>query len=144
MEEVFARYLHFLGIITLASALVGEHLLISRKMDLNSFKKLIVADAIYGIGAIATLVGGALLWFAVGKPAEFYSSNFLFHIKLTIFVVIGLISIFPTVYFLRNRRPTSDIIILPNYIVKIIRVELCLFVLLPLFGALIARGVGNV
>ncbi|WP_417505437.1 DUF2214 family protein [Marinomonas gallaica] len=144
MEEVFVRYIHFLGIITLASALVGEHLLISKKMDLKSFKKLIIVDAIYGVGAIATLIGGALLWFAVGKPAEFYSSNFIFHIKLTAFVAIGLLSIFPTVYFLRNRKSTSDFITLPNYIVKIIRVELSLLVLLPLFGALIARGVGNV
>jgi len=144
MEEVFVRYLHFLGIITLASALVAEHLLISKEMDVKSFKKLIIVDAFYGVGAIATLIGGALLWFSVGKPAEFYSSNFIFHIKLTAFLTIGLLSIFPTVYFLRNRKSTSDFITLPNYIVKIIRVELCLLVLLPLLGALIARGVGNV
>lgn len=144
MEELFIRYFHFLGIITLASALIGEYLLISKEIDLKSFKKLIVVDAIYGAGAIATLIGGALLWFTVGKPAEFYSSNFIFHIKLTVFLSIGLLSIFPTVYFLRNRNSVSESIAIPNYIVKIIRAELCLLVFLPLLGVLIARGVGNI
>lgn len=143
MEEIFVRYLHFLGIITLASALIGEHLLISKEMSLKSFKKLIIVDAIYGVGAITTLGGGALLWFAVGKPAEFYSYNFIFHIKLTVFLLIGILSIFPTVYFLRNRKTAFESIIIPNYIVKIIRVELVLLVLLPLLGTLISRGIGN-
>jgi len=144
MEEIFVRTLHFLGIIILASALVGEHLLISKEMNLKSFKKLVIVDAIYGIGAIATLVGGVLLWFVVGKPADFYSFNFIFHIKLTVFLTVGLLSIFPTVYFLRNRKSVSDSIVIPSYIVKIIRMELCLLVFLPLLATLIARGVGNV
>jgi len=144
MEEIFVRILHFLGIIILASALVGEHLLISKEMNLKSFKKLVIVDAIYGIGAIATLVGGVLLWFVVGKPADFYSFNFIFHIKLTVFLTVGLLSIFPTVYFLRNRKSVSDSIVIPSYIVKIIRMELCLLVFLPLLATLIARGVGNV
>jgi len=144
MEEIFVRTLHFLGIIILASALVGEHLLISKEMNLKSFKKLVIVDAIYGIGAIATLVGGVLLWFVVGKPADFYSFNFIFHIKLTVFLTVGLLSIFPTVYFLRNRKSVSESIVIPSYIVKIIRMELCLLVFLPLLATLIARGVGNV
>lgn len=143
MEDIFVRYLHFIGIITLASALVGEHLLISKEMDVKTFKKLVILDSIYGVGAIITLIGGALLWFVVGKPAAFYSSNFIFHIKLTVFLLIALLSIFPTVYFLRNRKATFESITLPGYIIKIIRVELCLLVFLPLLAVMIARGVGN-
>jgi len=143
MDEILIRYLHFLGIITLASALVGEHLLIAKEMDVKSFKKLVIIDAIYGIGAIMAFVGGALLWFVVGKPAEFYSMNHLFHLKLTVFLAIGLLSIFPTVYFLRHRKITIQPIVLPGYIVKIIRLELCLLLVLPLFAAMIARGVGH-
>ena len=144
MEEVLVRYLHFLGIITLASALVGEHLLIAKEMNIKSFKKLVIVDAVYGLGAIATLIAGILLWFSVGKPAEFYSSNVIFHIKITLFLSIGLLSIFPTVYFLRNRKSTSDSITIPSYIVKIIRIELCLLLILPVLGVLISRGIGNV
>jgi len=144
MEDIFVRYFHFLGIITLASTLVGEHLLISKQMDMKSFKKLIVVDALYGVGATTTLITGGLLWLSIGKPAEFYSSNYLFHIKLTVFAVIGLLSIFPTVYFIRNRKLTSEFITLPSYIIKIIRVELSLLLLLPLLGMLIAQGIGNV
>lgn len=143
MEEIFVRYLHFLGILVLTSALVAEQLLIKVKMDLKSFKKLILIDAIYGFGALLTLTAGSLLWLYVGKPAEFYHSNYIFHIKLTVFVVIGLLSAVPTIYFLRNRKQSSDFINLPNYIVTILRVELFLLIILPFLGTLIARGIGN-
>jgi putative membrane protein len=143
MEELLVRYFHFLGIIILASALVGEHLLISKKMDVKLFKKVIILDAIYGMSVIMVLASGILLWFFVGKSQEFYSSNFIFHIKITVFVVIVLLSIFPTVYFLRHLKTTEEFVTLPNYIPVFLRIELCLLFLLPLLGVLIARGVGH-
>lgn len=142
MEELLIRYFHFLSIIVLASALVGEHLLLSKKMPINVFKKVIVLDAIYGLSAIMTLVSGLLLWLSFGKPSEFYSSNHMFHIKLALFVVIALLSIFPTVYFLRHLKTQKKTISLPRYVITIVRIELCMFLLLPLLGVLIAKGVG--
>lgn len=142
MEELYVRYFHFLSIIVLASALVGEHLLLSKKMPVNVFKKVIVLDAIYGVSAVTTLVSGLLLWLSFGKPAEFYSSNYIFHIKLTLYVAIALLSIFPTVYFLRNLKTKEHDIILPQYLISIIRLELLLFLPLPLLGVLIAKGIG--
>lgn len=143
MEEVFVRYVHFLGIIMLAAALVGEHLLIVEEMTIKSFKKLVVVDAIYGIAAMATLTAGILLLFVVGKPAEFYTSNVVFHIKLTVFICIGVLSAFPTIYFLRNRKALTDTVVLPSYIIRIVRIELMLLVILPLLAAMMARGIGN-
>jgi len=142
MEEIFIRYLHFFGIITLFSTIVGEHLLISKEMGMKSFKKIIYVDAIYGLGAIITLISGTLLWFVFGKPAVYYSSNFIFHIKLSLFVCVGILSLFPTVYFLRNRKTMAETIVQPAYIIKIIRVEILLLILLPLFASMIARGIG--
>ena len=142
MEELYVRYFHFLSIIVLASALVGEHLLLSKKMPVNVFKKVIVLDAIYCVSAVTTLVSGLLLWLSFGKPAEFYSSNYIFHIKLTLYVAIALLSIFPTVYFLRNLKTKEHDIILPQYLISIIRLELLLFLPLPLLGVLIAKGIG--
>lgn len=142
MEELLIRYVHFLSIIVLASALVGEHLLLSKKMPVKVFKKVIVLDAIYGVSAVTALVSGLFLWLSFGKPAEFYSSNYIFHIKLTLYVAIALLSIFPTVYFLRNLKTKEHDIILPQYLISIIRLELLLFLPLPLLGVLIAKGIG--
>ncbi len=143
MEDVVVRYMHFIGIIVLAAMLVAEHLLISKQMDLKTFKKLVVLDSVYGLSAMVTLVAGLLLWLAVGKPSEFYSSNFIFHIKVSLFVTIGLLSAVPTTYFIRNRKTTAATMVLPNYIVAIIRLELTLLLLIPLLAVLMARGIGN-
>jgi uncharacterized membrane protein len=44
-------------------------------------------------------VAGGLLWFTVGKDASFYSSNPIFHIKVTLFFIAGGLSIYPTLFF---------------------------------------------
>ena len=73
-------------------------------MSRYEIKRIPKIDGIYGLGAILVLVAGLLLWFAVGKPAQFYSRNWIFHTKLTMFVVLGLLSIYPTIFFLKNRK----------------------------------------
>lgn len=143
MEDILVRTLHFLGVFTLVSALVAEHLLISKQMDLKTFKKLVTIDGVYGLGAVMTLTGGLLLWFVVGKPQEFYTANWVFHLKVTLFAVIGILSVFPTYYFLRNRKTTAEFIEIPSYIVVILRVELALLVFMPFLATSMARGVGS-
>ena len=143
MEELVVRYVHFLAIIALISTLVGELVLVQKKMNLKDFKKLALVDGVYGLAAITTLVAGFLLWFVVGKPAEFYSANFVFHIKISLFVLVGLLSTIPTYFFFRKRNDTSEHILVPGYVLTVIRVELVLLALIPMFGVLIARGIGN-
>jgi len=143
MAELLIRYFHFLGIFMVVSTLVAEHLLISKEMDIKSFKKLVIVDAMYGVGAVITLTAGLLLWFAVGKPASFYTANWIFHLKVTLFALIGILSIFPTYYFLRNRKATTEFITIPRYIVTIIRIELTLLIIVPLLAVLMARGIGS-
>jgi len=143
MEEYLVRYFHFLGIITMVSALIGEYLLISKEMDVKSFKRLVILDGVYGVAAILTLINGMLLWISVGKPAEFYSSNFIFHIKLSLFLCVFLLSIPPTVYFLRNFRKKFQSITVPSYIIMLIHVELLLLFTIPLLATMMARGLGN-
>lgn len=142
MGEILVRYLHFLSLFILMSSLVGEHLLIDKKMDLKAFKKLAVLDSIYGLSALFTLISGLLLWFAVGKESVFYTSNFIFHIKITLFVVIAILSVFPTLYFLRHRNTVFDSLVLPRYIVGLIRAQLTLLCIVPLLAVLMSRGVG--
>ena len=142
MEELFVRYLHFIGFIILSATLVGEHLLLSKEMDLKSFKKLAILDGVYGISALVTLSFGVILWLFVGKPSEFYSLNTLFHLKLTLFGLVAILSIFPTVYFLRHRKTKQQVIELPSYIINIVRLEIILVALIPLLAVLMARGIG--
>ena len=142
MAEVLVRYMHFIGIILLSSAPVSEHLLLSIENSVNKLKRLAIVDALVGIGAVVVLTAGLLLLFVVGKPSQFYLQNWVFHLKATLFVLIALLSIYPTLFFLRNRKKSGLDVIIPKSIVMIVRLELTLLLLIPLCAVFMARGYG--
>jgi putative membrane protein len=142
MDEVLVRYMHFLGIIILSAALVSEHVLLSIDTSVKKFKRLAFIDAIFGLSAIVIVTAGSLLWFVVGKPSEFYSQNWIFHTKLTVFLLIAILSIYPTLFFIRNRNKSIEQVWVPKTLIMVIRAELSLLLLMPLLAALMAHGFG--
>ncbi len=142
--EILFRYLHFISIFAIVGGLVGEHLLLKKRMTRGEIARLFVLDGIYGFGAILAVAAGLTLWFGVGKPAEVYSQNWIFHLKVGLAVLLGLLSIYPTVFFFRNRRgdDLNELVDIPNNVVWLIRLELLLLVFIPLCATLMARGVG--
>lgn len=140
MTEIFFRYLHFIGIMSLAATLVAQHLIISSEMTKQQLKKVAFLDLIYIISAVLTLIGGLALWLWVGKDASFYSTNWVFHFKLSIFVLIVLLAIYPTMFFRKSKNSTAEIIKLPKVIIMLIRMQLALIFIMPFIGALIAKG----
>ena len=142
MHEVLVRYAHFLGIIILSMTLVSEHILLSVDASAKKFKRLAVVDAIFGVSALIVLTAGLLLWFVVGKPSQFYSHNWIFHTKLTLFGIIALLSIYPTIFFIKNRNKSIEQVEVPKSVVMVIRLELMLLFVIPLLAALMAHGFG--
>ena len=143
MEAVIS-YLHYLGFMTLFAALVAQHLLFATEVSRAEAIRLATLDGIAGIAALLILVTGALKVFAVGTPAAVYAQNPFFHAKVTLFVVIALLSIIPTRDFLvarkQARAATGDITLhLPRRIVMIQRIELLGVALLPLLAACMVR-----
>lgn len=141
--DLIIRYGHFLGLLVLFAALTAEHLLTSRTIDGARARLLARLDAIYGVAAVLVLATGLAMVFGVGKGSAFYLKNGLFHLKLTLFVVIALLSLKPTFFFLRHRRaePTA-VIEVPRSVVILQRAQLALVLVMPLLAVLIARGVG--
>lgn len=142
--ELLLRYLHFISIFTIAATLVSEHLLLKRELTRNEIARLARIDAVYGAAALTLLGAGLTLWLgSFGKPAEFYSKNWIFHIKLSLFVCIGLLSIYPTVFFLKNRKGNPDeVVTIPGKIFWMLRLELLLLFIIPLLAGLMAKSVG--
>lgn len=141
MEE-FIRYLHFIGIVLLSGALVGEHLLLKRSVEAAQLRRIAVLDMLFGASAVIVLLGGLGQWFWGMQPASFYSGNWVFHLKVTLFVVMALLSIYPTVFFLRNRKHLSGEVAIPGVIIHLIRAELALLLIIPLLAVLMAQGIG--
>jgi putative membrane protein len=142
--ELILRYFHILGFMALFAALVTEHMLVAKTMNRAALRRVATVDVVFGAAALIALVTGLLLWFQVGKPAEFYTKNALFHTKLTLFVVVAILSAFPTAYYLRNRKgPLDTILQTPKWVIMMIRMELTLLAAIPLLAVFMARGIGS-
>ncbi|MEZ5197962.1 MAG: DUF2214 family protein [Bacteroidales bacterium] len=146
---ILIPYLHFIGIMALMGSLITEHLFLKPGLSKAQVKSLTTVDLIYGIAAILVLITGLLRWFLYGKGSDYYLINPLFHAKLTLFVVLGVLSVFPTLKFLKWKRQykngeSPDI---SEKVVKrqlmFIRIELLIMAVIPLLAVMIARGTGN-
>ncbi|UYP29865.1 DUF2214 family protein [Pseudomonas sp. Z8(2022)] len=148
MATAFVAYLHYLSVFALFALLSIEHVLFKAPLDLSRARSLMITDLAYGICAVLVLVTGAarVLWF--GKGTAYYLGNSLFHAKVGLFILVGLLSILPTVVFIKWRsavkagqapEPGAQQVRLVTWS---IRIELLLLLLIPLLAALMARGYG--
>lgn len=142
MLYTLIRTLHFAAIFVLAGALVIENMALKPTINGEDARNLATVDALYGAGAALTLLFGLILWLWVGKPSEFYSLNPVFHFKLGLFFLLALLSIYPTIFFLRNRKSTADVIEVPRLIAILTKLELGILFIIPLLAFLMARGIG--
>ncbi|MFZ5724618.1 MAG: DUF2214 family protein [Pseudomonadota bacterium] len=146
--EAIVAYFHYASIFALAGALMVEYVLL-RQPDLRPFVALLArADLVYGLCALAVLVTGLLRLFAFGKGVDFYTGSWLFHAKLSLFVLTALVSIVPTVRFTRWRRAqlAGTLAITPGEhraMRLILLLEMHLVFLIPLFAVFMARGYGQ-
>jgi putative membrane protein len=144
--DAILAYLHFAAIFTLLWFLAKEWTLLRPGADALDIERLARADA--GFGALAAIVvatGAARAVFGL-KGWSFYAHNPAFHLKIGLFVLVGLLSILPTRAFLRWRRarrndPASRV---PETEWRSVRrwvaVELHLIALIPLAAVLMSRG----
>jgi putative membrane protein len=142
--EILLRYLHYISIFAIVGSLVSEHLLLKKELTRREIKRIATIDGVYGMGALILLAVGLTLWLGgYGKPTEFYSYNFIFHIKITLFAFIGILSIYPTVFFIKNGKGDQDEFVqIPKTIFMLLRLELLLLFIIPLLAGLMAKGVG--
>ena len=145
--NILIPYLHYIGIMAMMGALITEHVLLKPGILKEQIKSLAMVDVIYVISAAIVLITGLLRWFVVDiKGAEFFTKNPLFHIKLTLFVVIVILSIFPTIKLLKWKKQAKlnepgpgekDI----KKQLMFIRIELLLLAIMPLLAVMIAGGI---
>lgn len=148
LQDALLAWLHYLAIFLVVVLITAESVLLRPSLTRESITRLVKYDRIYLLAALLAL-GTGVLRFAFGaKGGLFYMVNPWFHAKLTVFVIIGLCSIKPTLTYLRWRDAAAkDAGFLPG--AEAIRgarrwvlIEAHLLILLPLFAALMARGIG--
>jgi len=144
----FVSFLHFLAAFTLVAALTVEFVLIRGELTLANARKLRVADITYGASAGVVLVAGLLRVFYFEKGSSYYFASWPFIAKITLFVVVALLSIYPTIEFnsWRKSLKQGQTPLLSERkrraIRSMIHWQLAAIVLLVLCAALMAKGIG--
>jgi putative membrane protein len=147
MTSLFA-FLHHIAAFTLFAALVVELILIREVLTVGTARRLQVADMVFGISAGVLIVVGLLRVFYFEKGAYYYFHTWTFIAKLALFVIIGLVSIVPTLEFLSWRKAVKQgqaPSVSPDKVRSlrsIIHWELVGIVVIILMAALMAKGVG--
>lgn len=142
MGEVFARYFHFIGFIALFAAVTAQHLMLKNSVDRVWLQKAGTLNKVYAIGGVIAVIAGLTLWMAVGKPASFYSGNWVFHLKITLVVVVGVLSVIPTLFIKRQLKTTEPSTMVPKKVTMVLRTELLLLAIIVLLANFMAQGYG--
>ena len=145
MTVLFA-FLHHLAAFTVVAAIAIEFVLLRADLTLWTARRLMVTDMVLGIAAtILLLVGlGRVFWFE--KGAAYYFHNHAFLTKFSLFIIVALLSIIPTIEFLSWRKAVKGgtmPAVVPAKIKRIrmvVHVELAAIVLILLCAALMAKG----
>jgi putative membrane protein len=140
---------HHLAVFGVFAVLVAEWAIITPGLRAEDVRRLGRIDLAYGVLALAVLAAGVcrVVWGA--KPADFYTENPVFWFKMAAFATVGLLSIAPTLRYLRWVRaldedgggpPEPAEIVVAH---KAVRLQLEVFAAIPVLAALMARGIGR-
>lgn len=141
MFDFSLAVVHHLAVFSLLAIVVAELSLVRRGMDAATVATVSRIDLGYGALAAIALAVGLVRAVYAAKGWYFYSHNGFFWTKIAAFVVIGLLSVPPTLKFIQWRKlqhVPQDVQV--DAVRKYLWAELVLFALLPLCAAGMARG----
>lgn len=146
--STFMAFLHHAGAFGLVAALSAELVLLGGELTARSARRLRVADLMVGLSAMTVLAAGLLRVFYFEKGSAYYFHSAAFHAKLGLFIALALLSIYPTLVFAswgkamrRGEAPGFESGSVRK-VRMIVHTELAGIVLMLLFAAMMARGVG--
>ena len=147
--ESLLAYVHILAILTLVVFLSSEAALCRPEwMNAKVVERLVTVDRVYGIAAGVLFLTGLARVYLGSKGAGWYWGNWLLHVKITLFVVVGLLSIRPTLRFGQWRRALRSTGALPaddevRKVRKLVMAQAHIVPLIPLAAVFLARGFGS-
>ena len=140
--------LHHIAAFTLTACLIYEFVAYRKGLTVEEARRIQRVDLVYGIAAGLVVVIGLLRVYFFEKGSNYYFSNYVFWTKMALFTLVGLLSIYPTIRYIKwnpilaeNKSPEF-----PEQEYRNIRLLLWLElvgIVLILFAApLMARGIG--
>lgn len=146
-RDALLLYVHLLCIISLATLLVSELAILRASMPSTMVRRMQLIDRWYGIVAGLVIVTGLSLLFFTSYGVLFFARNPVFWLKMGLFLAVALLSIPPTIAYVRwDRRKASDgSIALDDAEFRRLRgfllAQVCIFAFIPLCATLMANGI---
>jgi putative membrane protein len=145
MLDLTLAIAHHLLVFSLCGVLFAEFALLRPSMDRHALLRLASIDLSYGVLAGLIVVVGLVRAHVTAKGWDYYSHNGFFWGKMATFIVIGLLSVPPTIAYIRWKRagilPSDDQV---KSMRRYLYGELALFVPLLACAAAMARGYGAI
>jgi putative membrane protein len=145
-RDALLAYAHFICIFALASLLTAELVILRKMLPADLLRRLRLVDRWYGIVAGLVIASGLGRLFLGLKGAAFYTQNPVFWTKMGLFVAVALISIAPTVAYIRwgSREIADGSVELDDREYARVRglvfLQVGIFVFIPLCAVFMARG----
>ena len=148
MTDLVLAIAHHLSVFTLAGLLLAEVALLRPDLSAQRIRQLGTIDTAYGGVAVLIIVVGVLRVVFGDKGADYYLHNWAFWLKMAAFVLVGLLSVPPTLAIIGWRRKVAAD---PSFSPDAATVsglrrfyigEIVAFAFIPAFAAAMARGYG--
>ncbi len=144
---ITAAYLHHLAAFLVVGTLMVELVLLRGELTPASARSVLRMDMVYGIAALVLLVVGFVRVLHTEKGSMYYFSSGPFLVKLALFILVAVLSIYPTIKFMGWRKALREGRV-PNFaagtgrtIRMLIHIELTLIFVIILMAIMMARGV---
>jgi putative membrane protein len=146
--DLILAILHHFLVFALAAIIGAELVLVRPGLRPDTLALVGRIDGLYGlIAMLIILVGAGRVLFGL-KGWEFYVAYWAFWAKMAAFAIVGMLSIQPTIRFIRWRKAAAGD---PAFAVSetdirgvrfYLHAEAAVFVLIPALAAIMARGIG--
>lgn len=138
--------LHHIAAFTLVACLVYEWLTFRQTLTTHEARGLQRIDLWYGVSAVMLLVAGILRVIYGGKGYQFYMGSTLFWVKMALVLIISILSIYPTIRYIRWGTIADAGMVVPDTefvrIRNLLRMQVIGVLLVLLVAPAMARGVG--
>jgi putative membrane protein len=146
MKSALASAFHLLALALGLGALFLRGRNLKAPLDKQGILRVLAADNLWGIAALLWITTGLLRAFGgLEKGTSFYLTNHMFHTKMGLFLIMGLLETWPMITFIRWRIDLKkgrdpDLSNVPRF-ARINDIELAVVISMVFVASLMARGV---
>jgi len=145
--DILIKYVHILSFMVVFTVLFMEMIFVKSQSAVSDLVRVRRYQNILLLFLGFTLLSGLIKLVTMGEHAAIYMKNGVFHLKVTLFLLITILTFIPYRFF-RNisAEPAGagspQEVPVPRSVRLIVHIQMILLVLLPLLGVMMVRGIG--